>query len=40
MIDVETLNAVIKLLREEILKYPPTSPESIALWKFKERLEQ
>ena len=38
--DVETVNAILKLLDEEIAKYPPESPESIALWKFKERLSQ
>lgn len=39
-IDVETLNYVLKLLRDELAQYSPTSPESIALWKFKEKLTQ
>ncbi len=37
-IDVETINAVLRILTAEILKYPPDSAESIALWKLKERL--
>lgn len=37
-LDVKTINAVIELLDKEIQKYGTDSPESIALWKFKEQL--
>jgi hypothetical protein len=37
-IDVQTWNWALKLLDDAILSYPPTSPESIALYKFKEKL--
>jgi len=38
--DVETVNEILKLLDEEIAKYPPGSEASIALYKFKELLSQ
>ena len=38
LIDVETINAVLKLLEQMILEYAPDSPESIALFMFKERV--
>lgn len=38
-IDVATLNEVIRVLTDELMKYTPGSPEALALWKFKERLE-
>lgn len=37
-LDVVTLNAVMKVLSEELAKYPPDSQAALALWKFKERL--
>jgi len=39
-IDVETINLIIREVRDEMLKYPPDSKEALALWKLKERLEQ
>jgi len=40
MIDVDTLNEILRIIEEEIQKYAPGSPESIALWRLKERLSQ
>lgn len=38
-LDVQTVNYIIKLLREEYLSYPAGSPERIALYKFREKLD-
>jgi hypothetical protein len=40
VIDIDTLNAIIKLLDEEILKYKPESNASIALMVFMQRLSE
>ena len=40
MVDVETLNQVLALLEKEIMSYPAGSKESLALWKFKEILDE
>ena len=39
-IDIATVNEIIRLLGEEILKYPARSKESIALVKFMQRLSE
>lgn len=38
--DVETVNAILRLLEEELQKYPPDSEAALALWAFMERLSE
>jgi hypothetical protein len=38
--DIETINAVLKIIDEMLKDYPPGSEGALALWKLKERLSQ
>jgi len=40
VIDIATVNAILLMLGQETLKYPPESKESIALMKFMQRLSE
>lgn len=39
-LDVETLNAVLRMLDAELAKHTPGTPGALVLWAFKQRLDE